>query len=45
MNNTIASFKDIQEGKISTDDSKVDIFVVPTDEEIMIVKDTFELIK
>lgn len=45
MNNNIASFKDIQEGKISTDDSKVDIFVVPTDEEIMIVKDTFELIK
>lgn len=45
MNNTIASFKDVQEGKISTDDSKVDIFVVPTDEEIMIVKDTFELIK
>ena len=45
MNDKIASFKDVQEGKISTDDSKVAIFVVPTDEEIMIVKDTFELIK
>ena len=45
MNDKIASFKDVQEGKISTDDSKVAIFVVPTDEEIMIVKETFELIK
>jgi acetate kinase len=44
MNSKIASFKDIQEGKISSNDSKVDVLVVPTDEEIMIVKDTFELI-
>ena len=44
VNSSIASFKDIQEGKISSDDSKVAVLVVPTDEEIMIVKDTFELI-
>ena len=44
MNSKIASFKDIQEGKISSNDSKVAVLVVPTDEEIMIVKDTFELI-
>ncbi len=44
VNSTIASFKGVQEGKISSDDSKVDVLVVPTDEEIMIVKDTFELI-
>ena len=44
VNSTIASFKGIQEGKIISDDSKVDVLVVPTDEEIMIVKDTFELI-
>ena len=44
VNSSIASFKDVQEGKISSDDSKVDVYVVPTDEEIMIVKDTFELI-
>lgn len=31
--------------KISTDDSKIDVFVVDTDEEIMIAKDTYDLIK
>ena len=43
-NNKIARFLSEKEGKISTDDSKVDVYVVPTDEEAMIVKDTYELV-
>lgn len=42
-NDKIASFKEIHEGKISTEDSKIDVLVIPTDEEIMIVRDTYEL--
>ena len=45
MNNKIASFKDIHEGVISTKDSKVEVRVLPTDEEIMIVRDTYNLTK
>jgi len=30
---------------ISTDDSKVKVFVIPTDEELMIARDTEEIIK
>ena len=44
-NNSIAGFKQINEGVISTDDSKIPVIVVPTNEEIMIVKDTYDLIK
>lgn len=33
-----------KERKISTDDSKVECWVIPTDEELMIAKDTFELV-
>ena len=44
VNSKIASFKDIHEGIITTSESKVPVFVVPTDEEIMIVKDTYEII-
>ena len=44
-NGQIASYRDIREGVISTDDSKVEVLVLPTDEEIMIVKDTYSLIK
>ena len=44
MNNKIASFKDIHEGLISGTDSKINVMVLPTNEEIMIVKDTFELV-
>ena len=33
------------ETRISTADSKIDIFVIPTDEELMIAKDTLRLIK
>ncbi len=45
INNQIASFKDIHEGVISTKDSKVEVRVLPTDEEIMIVRDTYNLTK
>ena len=45
INNNTASFKSIKEGVISSADSKVEIRVLPTDEEIMIVRDTYELTK
>ena len=45
VNNSIAGFKDIHEGIISTEDSKVPVYVVPTNEELMIATDTYELIK
>lgn len=45
FNSKVASFKDIKEGKISSNDSKVDVYVVPTDEEVMIIRDTYELVK
>lgn len=34
-----------QEVKISDDDSKVDVYVIPTNEELMIAKDTYKLVK
>ena len=45
VNDTIAGFKSVHEGIISTSDSKVDVYVVPTNEELMIATDTYELIK
>jgi len=44
-NNDIAKFKDKHEGVISSTTSKFEVLVVPTDEEYMILKDTFELSK
>ena len=43
INGKIASFKDIHEGIISGADSKINVMVLPTNEEIMIVKDTFNI--
>ena len=43
-NSEIASFKDKNEGKISNKSSKVDVYVVPTNEELMIIKDTYRII-
>ncbi len=43
-NEKIASYKDIQEGVISAKSSKIPVWVVPTNEELMIIKDTYELI-
>ena len=34
-----------KEIKISTNNSKVDVYVVPTNEELMIARDTYELVK
>lgn len=41
QNEKIAGFKDQNEGKISANDSKIPVYVIPTDEEIMIARDTF----
>ena len=45
VNNTIAGFKSVQTGIISTNNSSVTVYVVPTNEELMIATDTYELIK
>lgn len=44
-NMNIASYLDIHEGCISKEDSKVGVYVIPTNEELMIALDTFDLIK
>ncbi|MBQ8234305.1 MAG: acetate kinase, partial [Bacilli bacterium] len=44
LNNKIAKYLELQEGKISTPDSKYDVFVLPTDEEYMILKDTYNIV-
>ncbi len=44
-NMTIASYLDENEGIISTKGSKVPIYVIPTNEELMIALDTYDLIK
>ena len=45
LNSKIAGFKELHEGKISTNKSSVDIYVIPTNEELMMVKETYDLIK
>ena len=44
LNSEIASFKDKHEGLISGKDSKIDVYVIPTNEELMIIKDTYNLV-
>lgn len=44
VNKTIASYKDVHEGIISSKASKVDVYVLPTNEEIMIIKDTYDIV-
>lgn len=44
-NNHIASYKEKQQGEITTEDSKIKIEVIPTNEEIMIVRDTYDFVK
>ena len=44
LNSSIASFKDKHEGLISGKNSKVDVYVIPTNEELMIIKDTYNLV-
>ena len=45
VNDNIAKFKQNQSGIITTEDSKIKVMVIPTDEEYMILKDTFNLSK
>lgn len=44
-NSKIASYKNENEGIISSNDSSVPVYVLPTNEEIMIIKDTYNLVK
>ncbi len=44
-NMEIASYLDIHEGIISREDSKVPVYVIPTNEELMIALDTYNIIK
>ena len=43
-NMKIASYLDIHEGIISTSESKIPVYVIPTNEELMIALDTYDLI-
>ena len=43
-NMKIASYLDKQEGMISALDSKIPVYVVPTNEELMIALDTYQII-
>lgn len=45
INDNIARFKEYQEGIITTPDSKFPVYVIPTNEEYMILKDTVNLSK
>ena len=44
-NSQIASYKDKSEGIISSKDSSIAVWVVPTNEELMIIKDTYKFVK
>ena len=44
-NNNIGYGHDKKEGLITTKDSKTAIYVIPTDEEVMIVRDTYNIVK
>ncbi len=44
-NESIASYKDINEGIISAKSSKIPVYVIPTNEELMIIKDTYKLVR
>ena len=44
MNNNIGYGHDMNEGMITTDESKLQVWVIPTDEEIMIARDSYEII-
>lgn len=44
-NNQIAGYKKIKEGIITSESSKFPVYVVPTNEELMIVEDTYKVIK
>ena len=43
LNDEIAGYKNISEGCITLPDSTIPIYVIPTNEEVMIARDTYEL--
>lgn len=43
-NNNIAKFRSEREGIITTKDSSIPVYVIPTDEELMIIRDTYETV-
>ncbi len=45
LNNEIAGYLDKHEGLISKEESSVPVYVIPTNEELMLALDTYELIK
>ncbi len=45
VNNAIASFKEITSGIITTEDSTIPVYVEPTNEEVMIIRDAYKLCK
>ena len=44
-NDNIGYGHDLKEGIITTDSSKIPVYVIPTDEEVMIVRDCYKLVK
>jgi acetate kinase len=44
-NDNIGYGHDLKEGIITTDTSKIPVYVIPTDEEVMIVRDCYRLVK
>ena len=44
-NQKIAGFKDCHEGIITTSESKIPVYVVPTNEELIIARDTYNISK
>lgn len=44
-NEEILGYKDIHEGVITTEDSSIPVYVVPTDEEVMIGRDAYDFVK
>ena len=43
FNEKIASYHEIHEGRITTEDSTIPVYVIPTNEEVMIARDTYNL--
>ena len=44
VNSNIGYGHDLKEGKITIDESRYPVYVVPTSEEVMIVKDTYRIV-
>ena len=44
LNDEIAGYKEKNEGIISAKSSKIPVYVIPTNEELMIIKDTYNLV-